>query len=113
MAERESKLSIETRLDGLDKRLEFIGGQQRNILSALSMILDTLRAQGKMLHQLTTLAREEPASSPLMKSLDDLTTAITSMDGNLQGMAVQLEGLPKAISAELEESREAAAPAGG
>ena len=56
-----------------------------------SMILDTLRAQGKMLQQLTKLAREEPASSPLMQSLDDLTTAITSMDGNLQGMAVQLE----------------------
>jgi len=113
MAPSESKPSIETRLDGLDKRLEFVGGQQRNILSALSMILDTLRAQGKMLQQLTNLAREEPASSPLMQSLDDLTTAITSMDGDLQGMAVQLEGLPKAISAELAESREAAAPAGG
>ena len=91
--------------------MRFISGQQKNILSALGMILDTLRAQGKMLQQLTKLAREEPGSSPLMQSLDDLTTAITSMDANLQGMAVQLEGLPKAISAQLAESREAA-PAG-
>jgi hypothetical protein len=109
MAEPESKPSIETRLDGLDARLNFAGGQQRNILSALSMILDTLRAQGKMLQQLTALARDEPASSPLVQSLDDLTTAITTMDGNLQGMVVQLDGLPKAIRAELAETREAVA----
>ena len=76
------------------------------------MILDTLRAQGKMLQQLTTLAREEPASSPLVQSLDDLTGAVTTMDETIQHMAGLLDGLPKAISTELARGGEPAVPAG-
>src|ERR1700744_3563244 len=75
MSESESKSGIDARLEAIESNLKFVGGQQRNILSALSMILDTLRAQGKMLQQLTTLAREEPASSPLVQSLDEIGRA--------------------------------------
>ena len=113
MSAIESKPGIDARLDAVDDQLKFVGGQQRNILSALGMILDTLRAQGKMLQQLTALAREEPASSPLMQSLDDLTGAITAMDASVMAMSGQLDGLPKAISTELAESRGPIAPAGG
>jgi hypothetical protein len=103
MTKSETTSGIEPRLDGLDARLKVVSGQQANILSALGMILDTLRAQTKMLQQLTALARDEPASSPLVESLDDLTGAVLAMDGSLQTMAGQLDGLPKAISAELAQ----------
>lgn len=103
MAKNETTSGIEPRLDGLDARLKVVSGQQTNILSALGMILDTLRAQTKMLQQLTALARDEPASSPLVESLDDLTGAILAMDGSLKAMAGQLDGLPAAISAELAQ----------
>lgn len=101
MTKNDTISGIEPRLEGLDARLKVVSGQQANILSALGMILDTLRAQTKMLQQLTALARDEPASSPLVESLDDLTGAILAMDGSLQAMAGQLDGLPKAITAEL------------
>ncbi len=110
MAKNETTSGVEPRLDGLDARLKVVSGQQANILSALGMILDTLRAQTKMLQQLTALARDEPASSPLVESLDDLTGAIMTMDASLQAMAGQLGGLPEAISAEL--AKQGAAPAG-
>ena len=114
MTKNETTSGIEPRLDGIDGRLKVVSGQQANILSALSMILDTLRAQTKMLQQLTALARDEPASSPLVESLDDLTAAVLSMDGSLQTMASQLDGLPKAISAELvQQGTASATPAGG
>jgi hypothetical protein len=110
MAKNDTTSGIEPRLDGLDTRLKVVSGQQANILSALGMILDTLRAQTKMLQQLTALARDEPASSPLVESLDDLTGAIMTMDASLQAMAGQLDGLPEAVGAEL--AKQAPVPAG-
>jgi hypothetical protein len=103
MAKNDTISGIEPRLDEIDARLKVVSGQQANILSALRMILDTLRAQAKMLQQLTALARDEPASSPLVESLDDLTSAVLAMDSSLQTMTGQLDGLPKAISAELSQ----------
>lgn len=113
MTQNETTSGIEPRLDGLDARLKVVSGQQANILSALGMILDILRAQSKMLQQLTALARDEPASSPLVESLDDLTGAVLAMDGSLQTMAGQLDGLPKAISAELAQQGRGPAPPPG
>jgi hypothetical protein len=101
MSKDDTTPGVGARLDQLDGQFKVVTGQQRNILSALSMILDTLRAQTKMLQQLTALARDEPSSSPLLESLNDLTTAVVAMDGSVQTMSSRLDGLPQAISAEL------------
>ena len=112
-----SKSGTEPELDledaRLDSRLQTIGAQQKNILSALSMVLDILRAQGKMLQQLTALAREEPASSPLLESIDDLTNAIGATDGSLQTMAGQIGELPQAIVMEFSRQGDGATVPGG
>lgn len=114
MTKNETTSGGEARLDGIDARLKVVSGQQANILSALSMILDTLRAQTKILQQLTALAGDEPVSSPLVESLDDLTTAVMAMDKSLQSMAGQLDGLPRAISTELfQQGIAPATPFGG
>lgn len=103
MTKSELTSGVEFRLDELDSRLKVVSGQQANIIAALGMILDALRAQSKMLQQLTALARDEPASSPMAESLSDLTGAIVAMDGSVQGMAGQLSGLPKEIAAEIAQ----------
>ena len=101
MAKDDTSAGLAAEVRQLDSRVKVVSGQQANILSALSMILDTLRAQNKMLQQLTALAREEPASSATVESLHDLTGAIAAMDGSLQTLVGRLDELPKAITAEL------------
>lgn len=113
MTKGESTSGVEFRLDGLDSRLKVVSGQQANIISALGMILDALRAQTKMLQQLTALARDEPASSPMAESLNDLTGAIVAMDGSVQAMAGQLSGLPKEIATVIAQMDEGILRPGG
>jgi hypothetical protein len=105
MTQDDTTPGVEVRLGQLDSRMKVISGQQANILSALSMILDTLRAQSKILQQLSALARDEPSSSPLLDSLNDLTTAVVAMDGSVQTMSGRLDGLPEAIGTELGRRR--------
>jgi hypothetical protein len=104
MTERNAANDVSARLEKLDARMSIVSGQQANILSALSMMLDTLRIQSKMLEQLMKYAREEPASSPLIESLDSMSRAIETMDGSVQAMSGQIEILPKAIGDELARS---------
>lgn len=113
MAKDETGSGLAAEIRQLDSRVKVVSGQQANILSALGMILDTLRAQNKMLQQLTSLAREEPAASATVDSLHDLTSAITAMDGSLQAVAGRLDELPRAIATELSNQGWASADAPG
>lgn len=101
MTDKDAPNNVGAKLERLDARMNAIAGQQANILSALGMMLDTLRIQSKMLEQLMKYAREEPASSPLIESIDSMSRAIEAMDGSLQTMSGQIETLPKAIGEEL------------
>lgn len=108
MAEPDIPNGVGAKLERLDARMKVVAGQQANILSALGMMLDTLRIQSKMLEQLMKYAREEPASSPLVESLDSISRAIEAMDGSLQTVSGQIETLPKAIGEELVRAGAAA-----
>jgi len=113
MAKDETGSGLAAEIRQLDSRVKVVSGQQTNILSALGMILDTLRAQSKMLQQLTALAREEPAASATVESLHDLTNAVSAMDGSLQALVGRLDELPQAIVTELSNQGWASADAPG
>ena len=113
MAKDETVSVLAAEVRQLDSRVKVVSGQQANILSALGMILDTLRAQYKMLQQLTALAREEPAASATVESLHDLTNAISAMDSSLQALGGRLDELPQAVVTELSNQGWASADAPG
>lgn len=113
MAKDETVSVLAAEVRQLDSRVKVVSGQQANILSALGMILDTLRAQNKMLQQLTALAREEPAASATVESLHDLTNAISAMDSSLQALGGRLDELPQAVVTELSNQGWASADAPG
>ena len=86
---------------GLRTQMSALASEQANILAALHLMLDTLASQNRLLQELAGLAKDEPDSSPLLRSLEGMRRAIRDLDGSLQGVAERLETLPQEIGAEL------------
>jgi len=102
MTGRETSYGFDTRMAALDTRMAAIASEQANILAALHLMLDMLATQSRLLQELAGLAKDEPDSSPLLRSLEGMRRAIRDLDGSLQGVAERLETLPQEIGAELE-----------
>ena len=101
MSARETSDGFEAHLAGLRTQMSAIASEQANILAALHLMLDTLDSQNRLLQELAGLAKDEPDSSPLLRSLEGMRRAIRALDGSLQGVAERLETLPQEIGAEL------------
>ena len=86
---------------GLRTQVSGLASEQANILAALHLMLDTLDSQNRLLQELGSLAKDEPDSSPLLRSLEGMRRAIRALDTSLQGVADRLETLPQDIRAEL------------
>ena len=102
MTGRETSDGFDTRTAALDTRMAAMAGEQANILAALHLMLDMLESQSRLLQELAALAKDEPDSSPLLRSLEGMRRAIRDLGGSLQGVAERLETLPQEIGAELE-----------
>lgn len=105
MSRSEAIPGIEARMAALEAGVKGVAREQANILAALDLMLDTLRTQSQWLQELATLAKDDPESSPLSKSLDEMRAAILTVDGTLARMAERLEDLPQQIGRELERRR--------
>ena len=86
---------------GLRMQVSALASEQANILAALHLMLDTLDSQNRLLQELAGLAKDEPDSSPLLRSLEGMRRAIRALDTSLHGVAERLETLPQEIGAEL------------
>lgn len=86
---------------GLRMQVSAMATEQANILATLHLMLDTLDSQNRLLQELAGLAKDEPDSSPLLRSLEGMRWAIRALDTSLQGVAERLETLPQEIGAEL------------
>jgi hypothetical protein len=80
-------------------RLSALEVGQTAIVNALGLVLDTLQQQTNLLHELVDVARDEPGSSPVITSLDDLTEAVVRMGAGVEILAQKFDGLPDAIGA--------------
>ncbi len=101
MSARETSDGFEAHLAGLRTQVSALASEQANILAALHLMLDTLASQNRLLQELAGLAKDEPDSSPLLRSLEGMRRAIRALDSSLQGVADRLETLPQEIGAEL------------
>lgn len=84
--------------------LKVINADQKNILTALNLVLDGFESQTKFLQELAKLAKDEPGPSPLADSLDKLHDAFLLVHEGLKGVSARLDHLPAAVRVELEQS---------
>jgi len=70
-------------LDAIAKRLVTLDAGQAAMNTALGLMLDTLHAQTTLLRKLAEFAADDSAPSPLLKTLQDLTSAIMQLDASV------------------------------
>jgi hypothetical protein len=73
--------------------------------TVLGLMLDTMQTQNKLLSELADLSRDEPGPSPIMQVLEDLTSAVDGMDGNLGMLGKMLVDLPEKIGVVIDGTR--------
>lgn len=89
---------------GVEALLKVISADQKNILTALGLVLDGFGSQTAMLQELANLAKDDPGPSPLADSLNKLTEAFLLVHEVLKGVSARLDHLPAAVRVELEQS---------
>ncbi len=112
MERREAIPGFDAGMAALETRMTGLAAEQANILAALHLMLDMLDSQNRLLQELAGLAKDEPDSSPLLRSLEGMRRALRDLDGSLQGVAARLETLPQEITTELAR-QDTANDAGG
>ena len=88
------------RVEGL---LKTINADQKNILTALGLVLDGFASQTALLKEMASLAKDDPGPSPLADSLEKLSEAFLLVHEGLKGVSARLDHLPAAVRAELEQ----------
>lgn len=78
--------------------------------TALGLIIDTLQMQTNLLGELAHLARDEPGPSPILQSIDDLTSAVEEMGSNVEAMGVMLSDLPTKIGDAIDGAKFGSSP---
>ena len=89
---------------GAEALLKTISADQKNILTALGLVLDGFGSQTTLLMELANLAKDDPGPSPLADSLDKLHEAFLLVHEGLKGVSARLDHLPAAVRVELEQS---------
>jgi hypothetical protein len=96
--------------ENIISRLSSIEAVQMAMNTALGLIIDTLQMQTNLLGELAHLARDEPGPSPILQSIDDLTSAVEEMGSNVEAMGVMLADLPAKIGDAIDESKLGSSP---
>jgi hypothetical protein len=81
--------------ENLNSRMASIERGQLAMNNALGLMLDTLQMQTNLLSELADLARVEPGPSPVVQSLDNLTSAVEDMGANVEAVGSILTQLVK------------------
>ena len=85
--------------ENLNIRMASLEAGQLAMNTALGLMIDTLQMQTNLLQELAGLARDEPGPSPIMQSIEDLTTAVVDMGANVEIVGSMLAELPAKIGA--------------
>jgi hypothetical protein len=96
--------------ENIISRLSSIEAVQMAMNTAIGLIIDTLQMQTNLLGELADLARDEPGPSPILQSIDDLTSAVEEMGSNVEAMGVMLADLPAKIGDAIDESKLGSSP---
>ena len=88
--------------ENLNIRLASLEAGQLAMNTALGLMIDTLQMQTNLLQELAALARDEPESSPIMQSIEDLTSAVVEMGANVETVGSLLSELPEKIAAVID-----------
>ena len=85
-------------LEAIATRLAALDAGQAAMNGALGLMLDTLHAQTNLLRKLGEFAAEEPAPSPLLKTLRDLTAAIMDLDASVGDVERKFDELAQVLT---------------
>jgi hypothetical protein len=88
--------------ENLHIRMASLEAGQLAMNTALGLMIDTLQMQTNLLQELAGLARDEPGPSPIMQSIEDLTTAVLDMGANVEIVGSMLAELPAKIGAVID-----------
>jgi len=88
--------------ENLNIRMASLEAGQLAMNTALGLMIDTLQMQTNLLQELAGLARDEPGPSPIMQSIEDLTTAVVDMGANVEIVGSMLAELPAKIGAVID-----------
>lgn len=88
-------------LDAIAKRLAALDTGQAAMNAALGLMLDTLHAQTSLLRKLVEFAVEDSAPSPLLKTLQDLTSAIMQLDASVGDVERKFDQLAELLTSTL------------
>ena len=103
-SEREADAAMLVNPVAVETLLKTISADQKNILTALGLVLDGFESQTKLLQDLAKLAKDDPGPSPLADSMDKLADAFLLVHEGLKGVSARLDHLPAAVRVELEQS---------
>jgi hypothetical protein len=85
-------------------RLTALESGQTAMNQALGLMLETLQQQTNLLREIAAAAKDDPASSAFMQSLDELTGAVLRMGAGIEDLSARLDALPGVISAAIDAS---------
>ena len=85
-------------LEAIATRLVALDAGQAAMNGALGLMLDTLHAQTNLLRKLAEFAAEDPAPSPLLKTLHELTAAIMELDASVGDVERKFDGLARVLT---------------
>jgi hypothetical protein len=88
--------------ENLNIRLASLEVGQLAMNMALGLMIDTLHIQTNLLQELAGLARDEPGPSPVMQSIEDLTSAVVDMGANVEAVGTILSEWPEKIAAVID-----------
>lgn len=85
------------------KQLE-IGLQK--VVQTLELMLDTMEQNANLLNEIAAAVRDDPGESPVVKSLDELVSAVVTMSAGIESVRANLDELPEKISHALTHESE-------
>ncbi|MDD2704400.1 MAG: hypothetical protein PHU07_03575 [Acidocella sp.] len=97
-------------LEAIAARLAALDAGQAAMNGALGLMLDTLHVQTTLLRKLNEFAAEESAPSPLLTTLQGLTTAIMELDASVGDVERKFDGLAQILSVAFGMSSAEASP---
>jgi hypothetical protein len=75
---------------------------QQNILTVLSHLLETSRAQSEMLADILAAATQDVGPSPVAEALEALAAQMQQMDANQTSLIALVAELPEAVGKQFE-----------
>jgi hypothetical protein len=99
---REGTCNMDDTMSSISAQIADMHELQRNMLTVLTLLLETNEAQTEMLADILKAASEEPGPSPVAEVLSALVAAVDRLTENQATLMTYVAELPNAIGRQFE-----------